>query len=133
MPNLLQTQESEEAKDPFLVQRQKGDTTPLNPNKHLAILGEPRVPIDISGTKIWVHDRKECFWISKKILERGFWEPYAQSALILMNSVGVKKKDDNSPSLFVDIGANIGTFSFIIHGGSTRVFKPMVRPSLGHR
>ena len=61
MPNLLQTQESEEAKDPFLVQRQKGDATPLNPNKRLAILGEPRVPIDISGTKLWVQNPNECF------------------------------------------------------------------------
>ena len=63
MPNLLQTQESEEAKDPpFIVQQQTvDDATPLNPNKHFAILGEPRVPIDISGTKIWVHDPNECF------------------------------------------------------------------------
>ena len=84
----------------------RGDATPLNPNKHFAILGKSRVPIDISGTKIWVHDPNKCFWISNIILENGFWEPYVQSAL--MNSVGVKRKDDNSPSLFVDFGANIG-------------------------
>ena len=39
-PKLLQTQESEEVKDLFLVKRQKGGATPLNPNKHLAILGD---------------------------------------------------------------------------------------------
>ena len=38
--------------------------------------------------------------------------------LALMNSAGVERNNDNSPSLFVDIGANIGTFSIIIHGGS---------------
>ena len=76
-----------------MVRWQKGDgeATPLGPNKHLAILGEPRVPIDISGTKLWVHNPNECFWISKKILENEFWEHYVQSAL--MNSVGVKRKE----------------------------------------
>ena len=108
-----------------MVQRQNDDATPLNPNKHLAILDDPRVPIDIFGTKIWVHDPKECFWISKKILERGLWEPYAQSAL--MNSVGVKRNDDNSPSLFVDIGANIGAYSIIMAaaGYNVEAFEPM--------
>ena len=80
-------------KDQFMVRWQKGDgeATPLGPNKHLAILGEPRVPIDISGTKLWVQNPNECFWISKKILENEFWEHYVQSAL--MNSVGVKRKE----------------------------------------
>ena len=112
-----------------MVRWQKGDgeATPLGPNKHLAILGEPRVPIDISGTKLWVHNPNECFWISKKILENEFWEHYVQSAL--MNSVGVKRKDDNSPSLFVDFWANIGigTFSIIMAaaGYTVKVFEPM--------
>ena len=51
MPNLLQTQESEEAKDPFMVQRQKGDATPLNPNKRLAILGDPVCPLTLAAPK----------------------------------------------------------------------------------
>ena len=46
-----------------------------------------------------------------------------------MNSVGVKRKDDNSPSLFVDFWANIGigTFSIIMAaaGYTVKVFEPM--------
>ena len=44
-----------------------------------------------------------------------------------MNSVGVKRNDDNSPSLFVDIGANIGAYSIIMAaaGYNVEAFEPM--------
>ena len=109
----------------ILVKRNKGDHTPLNPNKKLAVI---RLPIDIKGTKIWVHDPKECIYISKGLFEDGQWEPYVQKAL--MESLPPIRQNDESggrPSLFVDIGGNIGTFSIIMAAAGYQVeaFEPM--------
>jgi FkbM family methyltransferase len=105
-----------------LVRRGYQDT-PLNPNKQLVVIGDPVKPINVTGTKLWVHDPKECL-ISKALLEEGKWEPYMQRAL--MEELP-PKKDDGIQTQFLDIGGNIGAFSIIMAaaGYAVETIEPM--------
>jgi len=103
------------------VRRSETQATPLNPNKQLATFSRPA---SVAGTKIWVHDINECVWISKSLLSFGQWEFRVQDALMAIMG---PTRDDGTPTLFVDVGANLGTYSIVFAAGGYRVeaFEPM--------
>lgn len=66
--------------------------------------------------KMFIHNISECVWMSKHLLYNHEWEPILIASLIksLNNYNNDKKLNTNNNVLFIDIGANIGTFSFTI-------------------
>lgn len=100
--------------DPKTVELKQGSSTPLNPQKQFAILSAPEQAV---GTKMWVHNILECIYISRSLVKTGYWEPFLQKELI----------ESGPPGLFVDIGANIGTFSLVLAAAGYKVeaFEPM--------
>lgn len=85
-----------------------------NKGANLAVINYPSIKIDNykpNEFKMYVHNISECAWISNSLLNRHEWEPILIFSLIkslkLYNTM-----NDVKDTLFVDIGANIGTFSF---------------------
>lgn len=92
--------------------------SPLNPNKRLVTLTAPE---SARGAQVWVHDAKECAFISGSLLQKGSWEPNLQEELLRA------MPSDGTSGFFVDIGANIGTFSLVMAASGHQVasFEPM--------
>lgn len=67
--------------------------------------------------KLFVHDPKDCQYISKSILNEGFWEKSFTSDVTQLLGDTLREAEKR---LFLDIGANLGWFS-------------LVAANLGHR
>lgn len=65
---------------------------------------------------LFVHDPKECQYISKSILTSGFWErDITEKFIVIMGDAKQKRR------LFLDIGANLGWFSLVVANMGHRV------------
>lgn len=102
------------------VVKQKAGNVPTFPLNPKARLGRITKPHNVSDLSIWVHDPRECRFISRSILKFNHWSWH------LMQNVleAVKPSPD---CLFVDVGANIGAFSLVMAklGFSVASFEPM--------
>jgi len=91
--------------------RQSADTSVSfafvhDPNAELAraSIGSKWVPFDM-----YVHNAEHCAYISKEILQCGFWEAVKTSRVL--NLMERARRDPSRDPVFVDVGANIGWYT----------------------
>ena len=87
-----------------------------NPRARLAHINKP------SSFRLYVHDPKECQWISGTILKKHKFEAHIQKQILQ-----ILRKVSNGTEYFMDIGANLGTFSLNMAAAGFNVvaFEPL--------